>query len=163
MKASWSVKFLLLMALIMTPILVNGQSANAWSGMSMSKLHVSGKQLVNSSGQPVLLSGWHQPSGSYWTYQSSNYYLNQNGNNRHAAILAYLKDITDTFTDTSSKYGSTHGWYMNQVRTFIDRQDMGDVAAGTYNFAGLQSVTQDVIIPYINYVKTQRLLRNDWS
>jgi hypothetical protein len=157
MKASWSIKLLLLMALIMTPMLINGQSANAWSGMTMSKLHVSGKQLVNSSGRPVLLSGWHQPSGAYWTYQNSSYYLNQNGNNRHAAILAYLKDITDTFTDTSSKYGSTHGWYMNQVRLFIDRADMGDVAAGTYNFAGLQSVTQNVIIPYINYAKTKGL------
>ena len=110
---------------------------------------------MNSSGQPVLLSGWHQPSGSYWTYQSSSYYLNQYGGNRHAAVLAYLKDITDTFTTTSSKYGSSHGWYMNQIRLFIDREDMGDVAAGTYNFAGLQSVTQDVIIPFINYAKTK--------
>ncbi|GMK40638.1 hypothetical protein PCCS19_36940 [Paenibacillus sp. CCS19] len=157
MKASWTIKILLLMALIMTPILMNGESANAWSGMQMSKLHVSGKQLVNSSGQPVLLSGWHQPSGAYWTYQNSNYYLSQNGNNRHAAILAYLKDITDTFTNTSAKYGSSHGWYMNQVRLFIDRDDMGDVAAGTYNFAGLQTVTQNVIIPYINYAKTKGL------
>lgn len=121
----------------------------------MGKLHVRGNQLVNSSGKPVVLSGWHQPSGAYWTYQNSNYYLNLNGNNRHAAILAYLKDITDTFADTRPKYGSNHGWYMNQVRLFIDRQDMGDVATGSYNFSGLQAVTQNVIIPYINYAKTK--------
>lgn len=156
-KLSWAVKLLLLAALLIPPALLGGNAANAWVGMPMSKLHVSGNQLVNSSGQPVLLSGWHQPSGSYWTYQSSNYYLNQNGGNRHAAILAYLKDITDTFTSTSAKYGNTHGWYMNQVRLFIDREDMGDVAAGTYNFAGLQAVTQNVIIPYINYAKTKGL------
>lgn len=112
---------------------------------------------MNSSGQPVLLSGWHQPTGSYWTYQSSNYYLNQHGGNSYAARLAYLKDITDTFTSTSPKYGNDHGWYMNQVRLFIDREDMGDVAAGTYNFAGLQAVTQNVIIPYIEYAKTKGL------
>ncbi|WP_364142527.1 hypothetical protein [Paenibacillus sp. LPE1-1-1.1] len=107
-KVRLAVKLLLLMALIMSPLLLSSNKAEAWDGMPMSKLHVSGNQLVNSSGQPVLLSGWHQPSGSYWTYQSSNYYLNQNGGNRHAAILAYLKDITDTFTSTTAKYGNNH-------------------------------------------------------
>lgn len=152
---SWASKFLLALTLLVTPMLLHGNAAEAWTGMPMSKLHVSGNQLVNSSGQPVLLSGWHQPSGSYWTYQNSSYYLNRNGGNRHAATLEYLKEITDTFTSTSGKYGSSHGWYMNQVRLFIDREDMGDVAAGTYNFAGLQAVTQNVIIPYINYAKTK--------
>ncbi|AWB46909.1 endoglucanase [Paenibacillus sp. CAA11] len=146
---------LLVVALIMVPLMANGNSAKAWEGTPVSKLHVNGNQLVNSSGQPVLLSGWHQPSGSYWTYQSSKYYLDRNGGNRHAATLEYLKDITDTFTSTSPKYGNSHGWYMNQVRLFIDREDMGDVAAGTYNFAGLQAVTQNLIIPYINYAKTK--------
>ncbi|GIO16283.1 hypothetical protein J19TS2_58380 [Cohnella xylanilytica] len=152
---SWASKFLLALTLLVTPMLLHGNAAEAWTGMPMSKLRVSGNQLVNSNGQPVLLSGWHQPSGSYWTYQNSSYYLNRNGGNRHAATLEYLKEITDTFTTTSGKYGSSHGWYMNQVRLFIDREDMGDVAAGTYNFAGLQAVTQNVIIPYINYAKTK--------
>lgn len=155
-KMRWTIKLLLALVMVV-PTLMDSQRADAWTGMPMSKLHVSGNQLVNSSGQPVLLSGWHQPSGSYWTYQSSKYYLDRNGGNRHAAILEYLKDITDTFTDTSAKYGSSHGWYMNQVRLFIDREDMGDVAAGTYNFAGLQSVTQNVIIPYLAYAKTKGL------
>ncbi len=154
-RTSWASRFLLALTLLVTPMLLHGNAAEAWTGMPMSKLHVSGNQLVNSSGQPVLLSGWHQPSGSYWTYQNSSYYLNRNGGNRHAATLEYLKEITDTFTTTSGKYGSSHGWYMNQVRLFIDREDMGDVAAGTYNFAGLQAVTQNVIIPYINYAKTK--------
>ncbi|WDM21474.1 cellulase family glycosylhydrolase [Paenibacillus polymyxa] len=148
-------KIVLILVFILPLTPVFGQHIDAWSGMPMGKLHVRGNQLVNSSGKPVVLSGWHQPSGAYWTYQNSNYYLNLNGNNRHAAILAYLKDITDTFADTRPKYGSNHGWYMNQVRLFIDRQDMGDVAAGSYNFAGLQAVTQNVIIPYINYAKTK--------
>lgn len=152
---SWASKFLLALTLLVTPMLLHGNAAEAWTGMPMSKLHVSGNQLVNSSGQAVLLSGWHQPSGSYWTYQNSSYYLNRKGGNRHAATLEYLKEITDTFTSTSGKYGSSHGWYMNQVRLFIDREDMGDVAAGTYNFAGLQAVTQNVIIPFINYAKTK--------
>lgn len=152
------IKVLLLLAMLLSVLApVAEQPANAWSGMSTPKLHVSGNQLVNSSGQPILLSGWHQPTGAYWTYQDSSYYLNRNGGNRHAATLEYLKDITDTFTDTSPKYGNNHGWYMNQVRLFIDRQDMGDVAAGTYNFAGLQAVTQNVIIPYINYARTKGL------
>ncbi|WP_160031530.1 RICIN domain-containing protein [Paenibacillus sp. An7] len=150
----WTVKCLLVVTL-MIPILLNGQTANAWEGVPAPKLHVSGNQLVNSSGQTVLLNGWHQPGGSYWTYQASNYYLDRNGGNRHAAILEYLKDITNTFTDTSPKYGNSHGWYMNQVRLFIDREDMGDVAAGTYNFAGAQSFTQNVLIPYIEYAKTR--------
>jgi endoglucanase len=112
-KSSWILKLFTLVALILTPSLLNNNPAKAWSGMNMSKLHVNGNQLVNSSGQPVLLSGWHQPSGLYWTYQDSRYYLDQYGGNRHAAVLAYLKDITDTFTNTSSKYGNNHGWYMN--------------------------------------------------
>jgi hypothetical protein len=157
LKRSLTVKLLLLVALLLSPMTLTGTPVDAWVGMPMSKLHVSGNQLVNSSGQPVLLSGWHQPSGAYWTYQSSNYYLNQHGGNRHAATLAYLKDITDTFTSTSPKYGNNHGWYMNQVRLFIDREDMGDVAAGTYNFNGLKTVTQNVIIPYIAYAKTKGL------
>ncbi|OWA37061.1 endoglucanase [Saccharibacillus sp. O16] len=152
-RRSWIV--LVLLALIVSLAPPGTNRAEAWNGVATSKLHVSGNQLVNSSGQPVLLSGWHQPSGAYWTYQDSNYYLTRNGNDRHKATLAYLKDITDTFADTSPKYGSSHGWNMNQVRLFIDRQDMGDVAAGTYNFAGVQAVTQNVIIPYIQYAKTK--------
>lgn len=150
-------KLLITLSLLMVLVIPANVSVFAWDGMSTPKLHVSGNQLVNSSGQPVLLSGWHQPSGSYWTYQSSDYYLNRNNGNRHAANLEYLKDITDTFTDTSPKYGNDHGWYMNQVRLFIDREDMGDVAAGTYNFAGLQAVTQNVIIPYVEYARTKGL------
>ena len=146
---------LAVLLLFTTTIPLQGGAADAWSGMPMSKLRVSGNQLVNTNGQPVLLSGWHQPGGSYWTYQGSNYYLNRNGGNRHAAILEYLKEITDTFSDTSPKYGNNHGWYMNQIRLFIDREDMGDIAAGTYNFAGAQSFTQNVIIPYIQYAKTK--------
>lgn len=153
-RMNWTVKFLLVVTLMM-PFLLNEHAANAWAGVPVSKLHVSGNQLVNSNGQPVLLNGWHQPGGSYWTYQGSNYYLDRNGGNRHAAILDYLKDITNTFTDTSPKYGNSHGWYMNQVRLFIDREDMGDVAAGTYNFAGAQTFTQNVLIPYIEYAKTR--------
>jgi len=156
-RLSWIARLLLLMALALPPLLAVGNSAEAWSGMTPTKLHVSGNQLVNGNGQPVLLSGWHQPTGSYWTYQNSNYYLNLHGGNSYAARLAYLKDITDTFTSTSAKYGNDHGWYMNQVRLFIDREDMGDVAAGTYNFAGLQAVTQNVIIPYIEYARTKGL------
>ncbi|MFT9369560.1 cellulase family glycosylhydrolase [Paenibacillus polymyxa] len=156
MKKLGMVCKIVLILVFLTPLTPTfGQHVDAWSGMPMGKLHVRGNQLVNSSGKPIVLNGWHQPSGAYWTYQNSNYYLNLNGNNRHAAILAYLKDITDTFTDTRPKYGSNHGWYMNQVRLFIDRQDMGDVAAGSYNFSGLQAATQNVIIPYINYAKTK--------
>ncbi len=151
------IKTLAMLTLILAIAVPANGSVFAWQGMPISKLHVSGKHLVNSNGEPVLLSGWHQPTGAYWTYQDSNYYLNRNGGNRHAAILEYLKDITDTFTSTSAKYGNSHGWYMNQVRLFIDRQDMGDVAAGTYNFAGLQTVTQNVIIPYIEYARTKGL------
>lgn len=150
-----SIKIFLLVLFLLSHSLLAGMPVNAWSGMTISKLHVSGNQLVNSSGQPVTLSGWHQPTGAYWTYQNSTYYLKLNNNNRHAAILAYLKDITDTFTSGGAKYGSSHGWYMNQCRLFIDREDMGDVAAGTYNFAGLQSATQNIIIPYINYARTK--------
>lgn len=153
-KLNWIVKFLLVVTL-MIPYLLKGQAADAWTGVPASKLHVSGNQLVNSSGQPVLLSGWHQPGGAYWTYQGSKFYLDRNGGNRHAAILDYLKDITNTFSDTSPKYGNNHGWYMNQVRLFIDKEDMGDVAAGTYNFAGAQAFTQNVLIPYIEYAKTK--------
>ncbi|MFS0725558.1 RICIN domain-containing protein [Paenibacillus sp. 1P07SE] len=150
-------KVWLVCTLLLPFIAIDNQVADAWTGTGVPKLHVSGKHLVNSSGEQVLLSGWHQPTGAYWTYQDSQYYLSRHGNNRHAATLAYLKDITDTFTDTSPKYGNDHGWYMNQVRLFIDRQDMGDVAAGTYNFAGLQAVTQNVIIPYIAYARTKGL------
>jgi len=150
----------LIVAALLLALIVPAQLSvpvSAWSGMPTPKLHVSGNQLVNGSGQPVLLSGWHQPTGSYWTYQDSRYYLDRNGGNSYAARLAYLKDITDTFTDPSPRYGSSHGWHMNQVRLFIDREDMGDVAAGTYNFAGLQAVTQNVIIPYIEYARSKGL------
>ncbi|WP_235191860.1 RICIN domain-containing protein [Paenibacillus sp. FSL R7-277] len=156
-KLSLSMKLLVMLALLLTPMQSGGGTANAWEGSPVPKLHVSGNQLVNSSGQPVLLSGWHQPTGAYWTYQNSNYYLKRNGGNRHKATLEYLKEITDTFTNTSGKYGNSHGWYSNQVRLFIDREDMGDVAAGTYNFAGLQAATQNLIIPYVEYAKTKGL------
>ena len=155
-KVLKSVKLFLLVAVLLSQVILINLPVNAWVGMpAISKLHVSGNQLVNPSGQPVVLSGWFQPTAPFWTYQGSNYYLNLNGNNEHAAVLAFLKDITDTVTDTSPRYGSSHGWYMNFVRTCIDVDYLGDVAAGTYNFAGLQTYTQDILIPYINYARTK--------
>ena len=80
-STGWTLKLLLAVLLLLPPAMLglhNG-AADAWSGMPMSKLRVSGNQLVNSEGLPVVLSGWHQPGGSYWTYQGSDYYLNRSG------------------------------------------------------------------------------------
>ncbi|WP_244935468.1 hypothetical protein [Paenibacillus glycanilyticus] len=60
-NSSWILKLFILVALMLTPSLVNSHPAKAWSGMTMSKLHVSGNQLVNSSGQPVLLTDGINP------------------------------------------------------------------------------------------------------
>ncbi|ANY70024.1 endoglucanase [Paenibacillus sp. BIHB 4019] len=137
-------------------VFVSNTPTYGWQGMPpISKLHVSGNKLVNSNGEPVILSGWFQPTAGYFTYGSSNYYLNLNDNNVHYSVLAYLKDVTDTLTNTSPKYGNSYGWYTNFVRLCIDTDYLGDVAAGTYNFAGLQAATQDIVIPFINYARTK--------
>ena len=57
-------KFMLILALLLSITPLGSGRADAWVGMPMGKLHVSGKNLVNSSNQPVVMSGWHQPSGA---------------------------------------------------------------------------------------------------
>ncbi len=121
----------------------------------MSKLHVKGNQLVNDGGKPVVLSGWFQPMGAYFAYGSSQYYLNKDGGDNEAAVLDYMKDITNTFSDKKPKYSSNHGWYMNQCRICYDTDYMGDVAKGTYNFSGLQEATQKIVIPFIKYAASK--------
>jgi endoglucanase len=145
---------LLVLTLIVPKFMITAKKADAWQGLPMSKLHVSGNQLVNSNGEPVTLSGWFQPTAGYFTYGSSDYYLNFHGNNIHSAVLGYLKDVADKLTDTSPAYGRSHGWNMNLVRICIDTDYLGDVAAGTYNFAGLQAATQNIVIPFIDYART---------
>jgi len=82
-----------MLSLLALAVIPAQQPALAWQGMPIYKLHVSGNQLVNSNGEIILLSGWHQPTGEYWTYQNSNYYLSRNNYNSYAARLEYLRTL----------------------------------------------------------------------
>lgn len=89
-------------------ILLTALSGSAWPGMTMPKLHVEGRWLVDEDGNKVNLHGfgqtyspWFNEQGSKWT----NYNVSE--------CLKYNKDILDGVLDRA-------GWKMTYLRMHMD-------------------------------------------
>ena len=102
----------------------------SWQGMPTPPLHVEGRFLKDPSGKNVLLHGWMQPTET-WFNGGGNRYSNPtdwNNTANVAGMLNFMRDAATVMSDTSPKYGRSHGWYATFVRVNCDarRLDAGE-------------------------------------
>ena len=116
----------------MAAIMALSISSQAWQGMTISKLHVNGRNLQNTSGQNVLLHGYMQPAGSYFNGGSGVIFTDPTDYNASdvAGELTYFKNVAEKMTHTGALFGKSHGEYCSFVR-YVDGN------AGWVNNGGL--------------------------
>src|SRR5687767_10185124 len=97
-------------------------STHAYQGSATPKLHVSGRLLQDTSNKNVLLHGWMQPTASWFNGEGNRYRDPTDWTNpaNVAGMLSFMRDAATVMSDTSPKYGRSHGWYATFVRVNCD-------------------------------------------
>lgn len=135
--------------------------AQAYQGMPMSKLHVAGRFLQNSSGTNVLLHGYMMAGDSWFNGEG---HLFSNPNNyaspaNCAGMLNAYNGIADILSNPSPLYGTNHGWCCSFVRTagngtangFAPGWDTNGVLTNPAQFNGWIT---NVMVPWVNHCKS---------
>jgi hypothetical protein len=146
-----SLKWILALGFLL--VLSNVPSAQAWQGMPVPSLHVQGNQLNDPYGNTVLLHGWRISDNPYFCDNGAFF----NSPNDYAGCLTYLKNVVNTFTHTNGLYGSTHGWYANEIRLGCDSYWFGDWVDGSFSLSRLQAYTTNILVPFSQYCQSNGL------
>ena len=122
--------------------------------MAAPMLTVQGNQLKDAYGNTVLFHGWRISDAAYFCDNGKFF----NSPTDYAGCLKYLKNVANTFTHTNGLYGSTHGWYCNEIRLGCDGFFWyGDWADGSFDTNKLQAYTQNILVPFSQYCKSHGL------
>lgn len=129
--------------------------SQAYQGSTTPKLHVSGRFLQDPSGKNVVLHGYMQPTASFFNGGQYNDPSDWNNPANVAGLLNYVRDTATLFSDTSPRYGRSHGWYCTFVRMNTDTiggwtSQNGLVDAGQFN-----GWIQNFIVPYANHLRSR--------
>jgi len=134
-------------------------SAHAYLGQSTPMLRVNGKYLETTSGQRVrLMGGWMQPTASW--FNGNRWYSDPtdwNNSSQVTPMLDYMKEVANVFSDTSPKYGKSHGWYMRFVRVNTDSIGGWTAEGGLVNSSQFNAWIQNFIVPYANHLRSRGL------
>ena len=95
-------------------------STSAYQGSTTPKLHVSGRFLQDTSGKNVVLHGYMQPTAAFFNGNRYTDPTDWNNTANVAGMLNYLRDTATLMSDTSPRYGRSHGWYNTFVRVNTD-------------------------------------------
>ena len=134
-------------------------SAQAWQGMPVPKLHVSGRFLQDTNGNNVLLHGWMQPMASWFNGQGKWYSDPSDWNNTAnvSGMLTYLQNAATLLSDSSPKYSRSYGWYCSFVRVNTDSIGGWTSAAGLVDTNQFNGWLQNFVVPYANHLKSHGL------
>lgn len=145
--------------IIVLVILFFSTELYAWDKMPTPALHTVGNKLKDPTGKDVLLHGWMQPTSS-WFNGGGKWYsdpTNWNNPSNIANFLNYLKNVADLMSDTSPKYGQTHGWYTSFVRMNTDAIGGWTSQAGLVDTSQFNGWINNFLIPYANYLSSRGL------
>jgi endoglucanase len=152
-------------AIVIAAVLTLSMSAQAWQGMPTPKLHVTNRFLQDPTGKSVLLHGYFQPQAS-WFNGEGNRYANPTDYTSTANVagcLNFLRDAATVMSDTTPKYGRTHGWYSSFVRIIGDGSSPENFAPGwnasgqLANSAQFNGWINNLLVPYINHCRSRGL------
>ena len=136
----------------------------AYQGMPMSKLHVAGRFLQNSSGSNVLLHGYMMAGDSWFNGEGhlfsnpSNYASPANC----AGMLTGYNGIADILSNPNSLYGYNHGWCCSFVRTAGNGTSSGfapgwDTNGVLTNPAQFNGWITNVMVPWVSHCRADGL------
>ncbi len=148
----------LIIAMIVISAFTN--RAQAWQGMATPMLHVSGRNLQNPSGHNVcLMGGWMQPTASWFNGQGRWYSDPTDWTNPSnvADFLDFMKEAADVMSDTSTRYGHTHGWYCTFVRVNTDAIGGWTSESGLVNSTQFNAWINNFIVPYADHLRSRGL------
>ncbi len=131
----------------------------AWDGMATPQLHVEGNELVDPSGNKVLLHGWMQPTASWFNGQG-RWYSDPNDwedPNNVAGFLNYMKDAATLMSDTTPRYSRDHGWYCSFVRVNTDAIGGWTSESGLVNSNQFDAWISNFLVPYAEHLSSRGL------
>lgn len=139
--------------------------AQAYQGMPMPKLHVSGRFLQDANGNNVLLHGYMQPADSWFNGEGHNFAnpTDYTNTSNVAPALNFYNAVADILSRTTSQYGYNHGWTASFVRFIGDGNRVSNFAPGWDASGNLANSTQfnawiqNVLVPYINHCRADGL------
>jgi hypothetical protein len=140
-------------------------SAQAYQGMPMPKLHVSGKYLQDPNGTNVLLHGWFQPGASYFNGLGHNYNNPSDFTSpaKCTGAINFYNAAADIMSKTNAQYGTNHGWYCSFVRFLGDGGAPVNFAPGwdtngvLFNPAQFNGWINNILVPYVTHCKADGL------
>ncbi|MFO1477221.1 MAG: DUF1593 domain-containing protein [Verrucomicrobiota bacterium] len=136
-------------------------AGNAYQGMPMGKLHVSGRFLQNVAGTNILLHGYMM-AGDSWFNGEGHLFSNPNNYaspSSCASMLNGYNGIADILSNPSPLYGSNHGWYCSFVRTAGNGTANGfapgwDTNGVLSNPAQFQGWITNVMVPWVSHCRS---------
>jgi hypothetical protein len=139
-------------------------NAQAYQGMAVPRLHVSGRFLQNTSNQNVLLHGYCMAADAWYNGQNALYTdpSDYTSSSQCAGMLKIYNGIADILTTTNALYGTTQGWYNGYVR-LVGAGTASGFAPGWTTNGTLSSPAQfngwisNVLVPWINHCKADGL------
>ena len=134
-------------------------SSYAYQGSTTPKVHVSGRFLQDTSNKNVLLHGWMQPTASWFNGEGNRYSDPTDWNNpaNVAGMLSFMRDAATVMSDTSPKYGRSHGWYATFVRVNTDGVGGWTSGQGLVNPSQFNGWINNFLVPYVNYLRSRGL------
>jgi hypothetical protein len=138
-----------LAAAVLTP------GAQAYVGSTTPKLHASGRFLQDTSGKSVVLHGYMQPMASFFNGGRYTDPTDWNNTANVAGMLNYLKDAATLMSDTSPRYGQSHGWYSTFVRVNTDSIGGWTQQNGLVNSSQFNGWIQNFVVPFANHLRTR--------
>jgi len=130
-------------------------NVQAYQGSTTPKLHVSGRFLQDTSNKSVVLHGYMQPTASFFNGGRYSDPTDWNNTANVAGMLNYLKDAATLMSDTTPKYGQSHGWYSTFVRVNTDSIGGWTSQGGLVNSSQFNGWIQNFVVPFANHLRTR--------
>src|SRR3954464_10447764 len=130
-------------------------SAQAYVGSTTPKLHVSGRFLQDSSNKSVVLHGYMQPMASFFNGGQYSDPTDWNNTANVAGMLNYLKDAATLMSDTTPRYGQSHGWYSTFVRVNTDSIGGWTAQGGLVNSSQFNGWIQNFVVPFAQHLNSR--------
>src|SRR5688572_30760527 len=134
-------------------------SVHAYVGSTTPKLHVSGRFLQDTSGKNVNLHGWMQPTETWFNGEGNRYSNPTDWNNTAnvAGMLNFMRDAATVMSDTSPKYGRSHGWYATFVRVNTDAVGGWTSEQGLVDRGQFDAWIDNFLVPYADHLRSRGL------
>jgi hypothetical protein len=130
-------------------------SVQAYQGSTTPKLHVSGRFLQDTSNKSVVLHGYMQPTASFFNGGQYSDPSDWNNTANVAGMLNYLKDTATLMSDTSPRYGQSHGWYSTFVRVNTDSIGGWTQQNGLENSSQFNGWIQNFVVPFAQHLSSR--------